>query len=44
MKKRVYRDKYYNKEIPEKIIVTKTETGVKVEPIKKTTNKKKSDK
>lgn len=37
MKKRVYRDKYYNKEI------TKTETGVKVEPVKKM-NKKKSDK
>lgn len=50
MKKKVFRDKYYNKELPNEVIITKTEEGIKVEPVveekavKKTTKKKKSDK
>lgn len=43
MKKRVYRERYLDK-LPNEVIVTKTETGIKVEPVKKTTKKKKSDK
>lgn len=51
MKKKVFRDKYYNLDnLPNEIKITKTETGIKVEPVveekpvKKVTKKKKSDK
>ena len=50
MKKKVFRDKYYNLDnLPNEIKITKTETGFKVEPVeekpvKKVTKKKKSDK
>lgn len=44
MKKKVFRDKYYNLDkLPNEVII-KTEEGIKVEPVKKTTKKKKSDK
>lgn len=51
MKKKVFRDKYYNLDkLPNEVIIIKTEEGIKVEPVveekavKKTTKKKKSDK
>ena len=48
MKKKVFRERYYNLDkLPNEVIVTKTEDGFKVEPVKeekKKTRKKKSEK
>jgi len=48
MKKKLRRERYYNLDnLPKEIIITKTETGYKVEPVekpkKKRTTKKKGE-
>ena len=44
MKKKLRRERYYNIDnLPKEIIVTKTENGIEVKPVKKD-KKKKSDK